>query len=157
MQGIGGFAKCLADFHVVNYACVACATGTNAAGDDPNLPMNTECDAAVVPVVQKHGPLCGANERVVNHACTACPVGTKNDAGDDPHYYDTACTAEICKENFKVSCTVVNSKTVCTCAPCNVPAAGPHTHGSTNAAGDDCSLGVSTMCNGGGSILQPLK
>ena len=86
--------------------------------------------------------MCAADERVVNHACAACPVGTTNAAGDDAHYHDTACTAVKCMENYHVDCDTTAG--TCVCKACNADSnADLHL---TNTAGDDCSLGVSTVC-----------
>jgi hypothetical protein len=167
-------AKCAENFHVVNHACTACAGNkTNAAGDDPNTAVNTYCDDAPGAKLKLKTSACATNEHVVDHQCLACPVGTTNRAGDDPHYFDTACTAEICAENFRVKCTPpttvdgVTSVKSCTCVACegvrvtnNQPnggttaLTGANVAGDaaasgillTNTAGDDCSKGVDTFC-----------
>jgi hypothetical protein len=61
-----------------------------------------------------------ANEYVKGHKCEKCPVGMLNKAGDDPHYFDTACTPEICHENHYVQCTgtVKGGDRACACQPC---------------------------------------
>lgn len=140
-------AVCAKDFHVVNHMCVACPAGsTNMGGDDPNSVVNSYCENdASRPNLDKHSA-CVIDTHVRAHACVKCPVGTTNAAGDDPHYFNTACTAEICHENFKVACTGDGDAKVCTCTACPAPTdAGAGVH-LTNTAGDDCSKGVNTFC-----------
>jgi hypothetical protein len=146
---------CEEGFHVKDHTCVQCPTGqTNAAGDDPILNVDTYCDeGSTSKGMVKHSE-CTADHRVVNHKCVRCPIGTKNDAGDDPHYFDTECEAEICKENYRVSCTGGTEATTdpkvreCKCVACDDPDA-THTDKLvhyTNTAGDDCSKNVNTDC-----------
>jgi len=139
---------CKKDEHVKDHVCVKCPAGkTNDAGDDPNLNVDTFCDAVPAAALVKHSA-CGENERVEDHRCIKCPVGTTNQAGDDPHYFDTACTPEICHENHHVVCTGAKTdvKRQCTCKPCPKV---PVTHeGNTHQ-------GVDLTNNGPGPNAKP--
>jgi hypothetical protein len=113
-------ALCAQNQHVKDHKCVTCPDGQiNDAGDDPNLNVDTFCDDKPAAALVKHS-FCLANEYVKEHRCEKCPVGMLNKAGDDPHYFDTACTPEICHENHYVQCTgtVKGGDRACACQPC---------------------------------------
>lgn len=111
---------CEANQRVVSGACQACPAGsTNEAGDDPNLNMDTSCDAV----------LCEVDQFVQSNSCQSCAAGSTNEAGDDASGEDTQCDAVLCVQDHRVQMN--------RCVPCAA--------GLTNAAGDD-PTGADTQC-----------